>query len=438
MAQLPQVALVGRMNVGKSTLFNRLSHNVKSVTHNYAGITRDVVKDVVEWQDRTFNLVDTGGLTAYASDDMSEIEQAVQQRARHALHNAQIIVMVVDGKAGILPEDESLAQQMRKYNVPIIVAVNKGDTKEAQEQQYEFYQLPHDAVALVSAQHGTGIDTLLEYIISYLPARGYEQKEPEYRVSFLGRPNVGKSTLLNTIVREERMITSAQPGTTREALSESISFYKQNIQLTDTPGVRRPGSVDDSVEPLMVKQALQAVKETDIVVLLLDASQAGIVHQELKLASYAFEKQHKALIMLLNKYDLVDDETREQLDRNFDFYEHMLRKLPMLRISCETGKNTGKVVPLINTIWQRHNTEFSQEELEELFIKQTQKKPIVRSEQRLYVLGAEQVGTAPITIALYVNKPYLCEESEMNFFENLMRKRYELTGVPVRFVIYKH
>ncbi len=436
MAQLPRVALVGRMNVGKSTLFNRLAHNVKSITHDYAGVTRDVVKDVVAWQDRSFELIDTGGLTA-SKEQRSEVIQAVQERARRTLAQAQVIVLVVDGKEGVTPEDEELAQEMRSYNVPIVIAINKGDTRVAQEQQYEFYQLPHDVICLISAQHGTGIDDLLEYIITHLPARGYVQKEPEYRVSFLGRPNVGKSSLLNYITKSDRMIVSQQPGTTREALSESIAFYKHTIEMTDTPGVRRPGSVSGSVEPLMVRQAMQSVKASDIVVLLIDASEAGIVHQELKLAAYAFEQQHKALIILVNKFDLVHSEMRQQLEKNFDFYSHILGKLPMLRISCETGKNVGKVVPLINTVWQRHTTEFSQEELEDLFVIETKRRPIVRSEQRLYVKRAEQVGTAPITVALYVNKPHLCEEEHISFFENLMRKRYTLTGVPVRFVVYK-
>jgi len=436
MARIPQVALVGRMNVGKSTLFNRLAHNVTSITHNYAGITRDVVQDVVEWQDRAFRLVDTGGLTTF-SDGSSEIGQAVQERAKQALYNSQVAVMVVDGKAGVLPEDEALAQHLRTYNIPIIIAINKGDTTQAHEQQYEFYKLPHDAICLISAQHGTGIEDLLEYILKYLPLKGYEQPEPEYRISLFGRPNVGKSSLLNVMTKQERMIVSQQPGTTREALSESISFYKQNIQVTDTPGVRRPGSVEGAVEPLMVRQAMKAVKRTDVVLLLLDASQAGIVHQELKLASYAFEQQHKALIILLNKYDRVDEETRQQLEKNFDFYEHMLRKLPVLRISCTTGKNVGKVVPLVHNVWQRHSLEFSDDELEDLFVHETRRRPIVRSEQRLYVKRARQVGSAPITIALFVNKPHLCEDEHVSFFENLMRKRYELTGVPVRFIIYK-
>jgi len=436
MAQLPQVALVGRMNVGKSTLFNRLAQNVKSVTHNYAGITRDVVRDVTEWQDRTFKLVDTGGLTT-SREDGSEIAQAVQQRARNALQSSHVVVMVVDGKAGVTPEDEALAQEIRTYNVPIIIAINKGDTRDAQEQQYDFYQLPHDAICLISAQHGTGVEDLLEYICNYLPLKGYEQEEPEYTTALLGRPNVGKSSLLNWISSKDSMIVSSQPGTTREALSESIAFYRQNIQVVDTPGVRKPGSVEGAVEPLMVRQTFRAIKSADVVMLLVDASEAGIVHQELKLASYAFEQQHKALVILLNKYDTVDAETQKQLDTNFDYYGHILRKLPMLRISCKTGKNVGKVVPLVNKIWQRHSLEFSDDELEELFIHESRRKPLVKSEQRIYVKRARQVGTAPITIALYINRPQFCEDSHISFFENLLRKRYELTGVPVRFVLYK-
>jgi len=436
MKRLPHVALVGRMNVGKSTLFNRLSHHVKSVTHNYAGITRDVIHETLDWDHQTFVLVDTGGM-AEKQDASSEIAQAVQQRARQALHDADVIVLVVDGKAGVLAEDEALAQRMRTYNVPVIIAVNKGDTRAAQDQQYEFYQLPHDAIVLISAQHGTRIDELKTYMVSYLPFRSQRQHTPEYRVSLLGRPNVGKSSLLNLLTKKDRVIVTDQPGTTREALAESVAFYKQQIQLTDTPGVRRPGSVDRHVEPMMVRQAMRAVRTSDIILLLIDASETGIVHQELKLASYAFEQQYKAVVLLVNKYDTLDREMRQQLEKNFDFYRHMLQKLPIVHISCKTGKNVGKIMPLVDKIWKRHTMEFSDEELEDVFVHETRRRPLVRSEQRIYVQRAQQVATAPLTIALYVNKPYLCEDAHIKFFENVLRKRYTLTGVPIRFVIYK-
>lgn len=437
MSKRSTVVLVGRMNVGKSTLFNRLSSRVKSITLDYEGVTRDTLRDTVSWQGVTFDLVDTGGIHVRKQQD--PLFEKVRQQALQMIESAQVVVFVLDGIVGILPEDRELLTYIRKLNKPVIVVVNKIDSTQARENQFEAERLGFNAVVPLSAEHGTGINDLLDTILSLLPVGGPQAvEEPDIRVVFLGRPNVGKSSLMNALLQEERSIVSNIPGTTREAISERITYYQEHIQITDTPGVRRKRSIEGDLEPLMVKSAMHALKNTDIVVMLIDVTESQLVDQELKLAFYAFAEQRKGLIILLNKTDLMTEQIKADLDRSLEYYKHLIDKVPMLQISCVSGKNIGKVLPLIHAVAQKYQQQIPDEEINRLFVSSLQRKPLMHNREFLRVYRAWQQGNSPMTIGIQVNEPTWFGESQLAFFENLLRKEYDLVGVPVRFVLRKN
>ncbi len=437
MKSLGSVVLVGRMNVGKSTLFNRISKDVKSITLDYEGVTRDFIKEEVDWKGRPFDLIDSGGIHLRKSQDL--LFEAVRKKVLELVEKAAVIVFMVDGTVGIVPEDREIATYLHKIGKPVILVVNKMDSKVAQEHLYEFERLGFASIIPLSAEHGRGIEDLLDVIIELLPERPahHEETEPLFKVMLLGKPNVGKSSLMNSLLKEERSLVSEIPGTTREAVSEQIMFYKEAIELTDTPGIRRKRSVSGELEPLMVKSAFHALKKTDIVVLLIDGSSHTLVDQELKLAFYAFSEQYKALILLINKQDLITDVSKQDLDRSFEYYHFLLKKIPVLQISCKTGKNVGRVMPLIQEVWQRYSQKLDDSVLAKLFIGALTEKPLYHKTHLLRLIKVRQLKPAPITIELLVNEPDWFGESQLTFFENILRSEYDMIGVPVKFVVKK-
>lgn len=434
MNAIPKVVIVGRMNVGKSSLFNRLSTEVKSLTLDYEGVTRDVISDRVTWQNRTFDLIDTGGITQKSTDPLSAV---IRERAYGYIDAADIILFVVDGSTGVLAEDQEVAQSLRKRNKLVFLVVNKSDAKSTQDHYLEFFELYHNKILKISAVHGLGIGELLEEVVKALPPEqtpGYEEK-PAFRVVLMGRPNVGKSSLMNSLVHDERSIVSPIPGTTREAVSSQIAFYRESLQLTDTPGIRRQKSIDEDIETLMVKSSLKAIKDAHIVLLLLDASQAGIVDQELKLAFYAFADLYKALIIIVNKSDLLDDAKQISLQEKFDEYPQLMSKTRLIKISCKTNKNIGNVLPTIKEVWERHSQTLPAAELSRILIEGIDRVPMMRNQQRLRIQHVEQIAITPITIKLRVNYPKFFETAQKNYLDRVLRTHFDLVGAPIKFVL---
>lgn len=440
MKHVPTVVLVGRMNVGKSTLFNRLSSSIKSMTLDYHGVTRDVIRDIVTWRDRSFELIDTGGLsclTAHKTTD--QLLHKVWEQVWNVVKSADVIVMVTDASIGLTPEDREIMRQLRRWSKEhIIIAANKSDNRESEEHIHEFKSLGGTAICSVSAEHSRGMNDLLDEIVTALPAGKAVAEKPRYRVVILGRPNVGKSSLMNHVVRQERSIVFDMPGTTREAVGQPIMFYKEHIMITDTPGLRRKSTIDETIEQNMAHSSLQALTDNDIVVLVVDGTEGALVDQDIKLGCYAFVERHKALIVVINKDDLVDEDTRKSLLTDLDKYRHFLKKVPVKTISCETGKNVGTILPLIQEVWERHSQTFSPATIFHLFMREMEQRPLIRNEQRLLVFHVEQVSTAPITFRLSVNEPSWFGASQLAFFENILRKNYDLIGVPVRFFVRKN
>ena len=434
--KLPKVVIIGRMNVGKSTLFNRLSEDVKSLTLDYEGVTRDFVTDVVCWQDVCFELIDSGGISLKKADD--PLTEQVRQIALQLLEDAAAILFVVDGTVGITNQDRELATFLHKLGKSVLLVINKIDSKRAQELQFEFQKFAFKPTYAISAQHGQGIAELLDGLLQVLPKKLPEAVEEKSRLSItlLGKPNVGKSSLMNTLLEQKRVLVAELPGTTREAITDQIRFYKETITITDTPGIRRKRSVEEPLEKLMVKSAFQAVKHSDIILLLVDGSEGTISDQELKLAFYTFE-QGKAFILLINKVDLMDEQMHADLENKMSRYRHLFDHIPLLFISCKTQKNVGKVLPLITQVWQRYNHRFSDDELTTFFKDALHRTPLYHTGELLTVWQVKQIRTAPPTLLLRVNRPQWFGQSQLAFFENRMRKQYDLKGVPVAFVVRK-
>ncbi len=432
---LNKVVIIGRTNVGKSTLFNRLSTDVKSMTLDYEGVTRDFLVDTVQWKDRAFELLDTGGIDF--KKGLNVLTEAIRDRAVEMLNQADVLLFVCDAAVGVTNEDKLLAKFVHKLNKPTLLLLNKSDTKQAELNRYDFDQLGFSNTMEISAQHGMGIAELLDTLIGMLPpVQDFKEEPLGFKIVLLGKPNVGKSSLMNLLVEKERSLVADIPGTTREAISDKIQFHRETIQVTDTAGIRRQRSVDEGIEELMVKSSFAAVRDANIILLLLDGEEGMISQQELKLASYAFE-QGKAVIILRNKQDLVDSDIQTSWTFETEPYDYILKKIDILNISCKTGYNIGKVMPLIKDVWERYTMKVSSAELTVVLKEALERTPLFKQSQRLKLFSAKQIGDGPFMVRLNVNDPQMYGDSQRAFFENILRKKYNLKSIPVMFAVKK-
>jgi GTP-binding protein len=439
MSRFPSVVIVGRMNVGKSTLFNRLSSSVKSMTLNYHGVTRDLIRDTVNWQGRSFELIDTAGVMAgLRVKAPDELTMKIWEKAWSAVQASDLVMFMGDGTVGVTQEDREIIRQLHRLHKKMIVVVNKSDVHGVEQQLFEFTHLGSEATILLSAEHGKGIDDLLDAILAALPEKkAYEAVESKYKVVILGRPNVGKSSLMNHLVRADRSIVCDMPGTTREAVSQSIVISQEHIMVTDTPGMRRKSTISEELEENMVYSSLQALTDADIVLLVIDGSEGTMVDQDLKLGFYAFTERYKSLIILINKADLIDEDREASLSERCEEYRYLLDKVPHKKISCVTGKNVGMVLPLVEEVWQRSQQKFDTALIYHLFAQELEKRPLMRNGQRLLVHDIRQVGKNSIIFRMTVNESAWFGASQLQFFENILRKKYDLRGVAVKFIVRK-
>ncbi|HSW75754.1 MAG TPA: ribosome biogenesis GTPase Der [Candidatus Saccharimonadales bacterium] len=434
MSLMPKVVIVGRTNVGKSSLFNRIAPKVKSLTLDMEGVTRDMITDFVEWNGVKFELIDTGGIDLCKKAD--EMTCAVTQRVKKALEDAALLLFVVDAQTGIAEQDMLIRNFLHGLHKPVFVLVNKVDTMAQEENIFQFYKFGFEEVIGVSAAHGRSIADLLDKVVAVIsqvkPTTKVMDEEPEFKVAFLGRPNAGKSSLMNLLLDQDFSIVSPIAGTTREALRKRIAFNKQVVELIDTAGVRRKSGVTTELESMMVTNALQAAKRAHIVLLMIDVQEPELSAQELKLTSYAFENG-SAVIVVFNKTDLLDEEKQQYLDSSLQEYKYFLKKLETINISCKTGKNVGKVLPLVQKVWEKFGVRFSDRYLTDLFMDALVKTPLYKNGQRLTFHKAHQIGTAPLRIELIVRNTEIFEENHRAFFENILRKAQDLKSVPIFF-----
>lgn len=437
-AKFPKVLLVGRTNVGKSALFNCITGGGESIVLQQEGVTRDYISQLITFEGKKFELVDTGGISFRKQID--QFSEKVKAQVLSLLNQAALILFVCDGKNGLTQEDIEIANNLRKIQKPLFLLINKADnTRVLSENLPEFYSLGFKEIIQTSALHKIGINELLEKIVQIIPERTRVEEEeisPKYKIVILGKPNVGKSSLMNLLSKKERSIVHAQAGTTREAVSENIFFAQDIIQLTDTAGIRRKSRVTDTLESLMVKSSLSAVRTSDIILLMVDASEKQLSDQELKLLFYA-QEQNKSVILIFNKTDLLTESDRENLEDDLTQYDFILKKIPIVWVSCKSNKNVGKISSRIEEAIKRLSQEFDDAKLNELVKNYFLTKPIYRNEKRLKILKIRSVKTSTPTFILKVNHIKLFGPDQLGFIENILRKNYDLKGCPIKFILQK-
>ncbi len=429
---LPLVALVGRPNVGKSTLFNRIVGARLAIVEDVPGTTRDRLYARTEWGGREFNVVDTGGLELRGE---VEITIRVRNQAEVAIAEADVIVLLADGKEGLTSADHDVAGLLRRSGKPVILAVNKAESRRRQLETVEFWNLGVGEPYAVSALHGTGTGDLLQAVVDALPDREAPIEDEAVRVAILGRPNVGKSSLLNKLTGEQRMIVSAVPGTTRDAVDTRVVHDGQEIVLVDTAGVRRSGKVAPGVERYSVLRAMRAIERADVGILMLDA-QDGVTAQDAHIGGY-IDAAGKGAIIAVNKWDLVekDTHTAAQIAEVIRAELKFLDYAPILFISALTGQRARQVLVKSLEIQAERQKRIPTAELNR-FVADTlvRHAPPSKGGRRLKVRFATQAGLAPPTFVFFVNDRELVHFGYERFIDNQLRRLYPFEGTPIRLV----
>ncbi len=439
----PRVVLVGRPNVGKSTLFNRLSGTRRAIVTAIPGTTRDVIALPVEWQGAHFELVDTGGMFGASEDPLHAL---VLERGRRAIESADLLVLITDGREGLVPGDRDIAKVVRASDTPAMLAINKADDKRSKAGRLEFYQLGFDQVFEVSAEHGEGTGDLLDAVVEALgQAQGTKLKaqvttEPgsgdEVGIAIIGRPNAGKSSLVNRLLREERMIVSEMPGTTRDAVDTLMTWHRRQFRIVDTAGIRRAGRVarGGQVETLSVMLARRAIEAADIVVLVVDAS-VGATDQDATIAGEA-DKAGRGIVIAANKWDLMKErgpdfskEFDEKLRRQLKFLDYA----PVLHISAATGERTPRLLETIDKVIAARTKRVRTGELNAFVKRITDAHPPASpGRSHVRVLYAAQTAVAPPTFVFFTNVATKFHFSYERFLVNQIREEFGFLGSPIR------
>ena len=431
----PIVAIVGRTNVGKSTLLNRLASRRIAVVADLPGTTRDRVFAFLSWQGRELTVVDTGG---WQTKPTTSLEQKVKQQVEAAIAQADAVIFLVDAKDGAIAADEEIAGVLRAANRrPIILAVNKVDSAKQANQVAEFYHLGMGEPIAISAHHNLGIDDLMDAVLASLPPQPISITEPgEAKLAIVGRPNVGKSTLLNTLLRDERAIVHESPGTTRDSLDAIIRWDDKEILLIDTAGIKRRGRVDAGVDYYSLLRALQAINRCDVALLLIDASEF-ITAQDMHIAGYIIEVG-KGIILLVNKWDLVPQEQRQEFKRSVEQKLRFASYTPIIYISAKLGQGINRILPQAWEIWQERQRRIPQSEVNELVKQAVGSHPPPRTGSRqLHIARAYQDESQPATFVLKVNYPQLVHFSYQRYLENKLRQGFGFRGVPLKLIFTK-
>jgi GTPase len=435
------VVLVGRPNVGKSTLFNRITGTRRSIVAPLAGTTRDRLTAPASWQNRAFTLVDTGGLFGATTDPLHSL---VVEHGLKALATADMVVLMVDAKDGLVPGDQEIARRVHALGRPVILAVNKTDDKKARARAMEFYDLGFDTMVEISAEHGDSVAELLDEVIKRLPASGgapEETKEAETAVAIVGRPNVGKSSLVNRLVREERVMVNELPGTTRDTVDVMLTWQKRQFRLVDTAGMRRPGRVAEAgaVESVSVLQAKRAIARADVAVLVIDATE-GAGDREGAIAGEA-EGAGCGIVLAVNKWDLVRGQGQafvEALDDRLRFQLKFLEYAPIVHISALTGEHTARLLQVVDRVASARRKRVTTSELNRFIEQVTEANPPTSKNRReVRILYAAQTATAPPTFVLFTNVATELHFSYERFLTNQLRETFGFEGTPIRLKVRK-
>ena len=427
----PIVAIVGRQNVGKSTLLNRLAGKRISIVSDMPGTTRDRVFADIAWQDTSFTLVDTGGLEVQPS---SAISLGVKEQVEVAIAEADVIIFLVDSEAGILPSDLEIAQMLRRSSKPIILAANKSDNPKRESQAVEFYEMGLGEPLAISAYHGRGTAELLDRVGALLPTT----QEPEtgaeiMKLAIVGRPNVGKSTLLNSLLGEERAIVDKTPGTTHDAINTLLDFGGQNVIVIDTAGIRRRGRWGRGVERYSVIRALRAIDEADVVLLVLDATEL-LTSQDEHIAGY-IQQAVKGVILVVNKWDLAVNQDMTESNRYISKKLKFMSYAPVVYTSAKLGQGVDRVMPEAFEVYQERQKRMPTNEVNSVVQQAVAAHNLPRKgKKQLKILYATQAEVNPPTFVFFVNDPRLIHFSYQHYLENKLRQSFGFAGTPLRFV----
>jgi GTP-binding protein len=428
----PLVALVGRPNVGKSTLFNRLIGEPYAVVHETPGTTRDRLYGTTDWGGVEFSLVDTGGIGLEVEGD---IMAGTLAQAQEAMAQADVIVLVADAQTGPIPADADLAQLLRRTRKPVLLAVNKAESPRLGLSAVEFHELGLGDPYPISAIHGTGTGDLLDAVVAQLPRAPEEAEADEaLGLAIVGRPNVGKSSLLNALVGEERSIVSPLPGTTRDAVDTLLEYQGRPIRLVDTAGIRRRGRIARGVEQYSVLRAMRAIDRADVAVLVLDAEE-GVTAQDAHVAGY-IQDARKGVVLALNKWDLVEKNPRiqteytQQVRRNLQFLDYA----PLLFISAKTGQGVGRVIDAALAAGAERDKRISTGQLNGAITEALSAHPLSSRGKPFKVLYATQSDVRPPTFVFFVNDPTMLHFSYVRYLENQLRKRFGFAGTGIKLV----
>ncbi|MDA3130210.1 ribosome biogenesis GTPase Der [Aliibacillus thermotolerans] len=429
------VAIVGRPNVGKSTIFNRMVGERVAIVEDIPGVTRDRLYRLTEWLHREFYLIDTGGI------DLGEEPLRVQMReqAEIAIDEADVIIFLVNGRDGVTGADREIADMLRRSNKPVVVGVNKIDHPNMEENVYDFYSLGFGEVFGISGAHGRGLGDMLDAVIHHFPDEESEEyDEDTIRIAVIGRPNVGKSSLVNAVLGEERVIVSDIPGTTRDAVDTMFEFEDQEYVIIDTAGMRKKGKVYESTEKYSVLRALKAMESADVVLVVLNGEE-GIREQDKRIAGYAHEAG-RAVIIVVNKWDAVEKDHQtmakftEKVRQEFQF----LTYAPVLFLSAKTKSRLQHLLPTVKQVADNHHLRVPTNVLNDVILDAVVMNPApTENNKRLRINYATQVAVAPPTIVLFVNDPELLHFSYRRYLENKLREAFHFEGTPIRLIARK-
>ena len=429
----PIVAIVGRPNVGKSTLFNRLIQKRLAIIENFPGVTRDRIYADSEWNGREFTLVDTGGIQT----GEGEITTQVRRQAELAMAEADVVVFVVDTREGLTPTDQEVADILRRVKRPVILVANKSDNLKVEGESVEFFALGLGEPFPISAAHGLGTGDLLDQIVEKLPEAVPEpEDESMVKVAVIGRPNVGKSSLVNAVLGEERVIVSDIPGTTRDAIDVLVQQADARYLFIDTAGMRRRAKIDEPVERYSVMRSLRAVDRSDVVLMVVDAVD-GVTDQDRRIAGYA-DEAGKGMILVVNKWDLIekDDQTmnryREEIRAGLPFLDYA----PMVFLSAKTHQRVNRIIPMVAEVARAQNLQIQTRILNEVISEAlTYSPPPAERGKRLKIYYCTQAGVKPPTFLLFCNDPELMNPPYRRYLEKKLRGVFYLEGTPVRLVM---
>jgi GTP-binding protein len=452
----PVVVLVGRPNVGKSTLFNRMTGSRRAIVAPIAGTTRDALARSVVWRGTSFQLFDTGGLFGASEDPLHAL---VVQQGQRAIAHGDLLVFLVDGREGLVSGDQRIARELRETGRPVLLGINKTDDKRSMKSALEFFELGFDPVLEISAEHGTGVAELLDEIVRVLGDSGTrglspdatdlssdrpqspdspvpEESQRETRIAIVGRPNVGKSSLVNRLLREERVLVSEMPGTTRDAIDSPLLWHRRHFRIIDTAGMRRPGRVSGGgkVEMVSVALAKEAIAEADVVALLIDAK-TGASDQDAAIGGEA-DRAGRGIVIVANKWDLVksqDTQFVKTFDENLRHGMRFLDYAPILHVSALTGERAGKVLETIDKVAAARRTRVPTPALNKFLLEVTAANPPVSpGRKHVRILYAAQIGVAPPSFVFFTNVATTFHFSYQRFLINKLRERFGFAGSPIR------